>query len=316
MEILSLLAKHDKTINERLSFGPRNAKYTSPQIQNDIIGIMATLVRNTIASAVHKAGYYSIMADETKDLSKQEQLSIVVRYLDSDTSSIKENFLTFLPAMSLNSDSLSKYILDTLEKYNLNPKLMVSQGYDGASVMSGCCNGVQKRVREVAPYAMYVHSHAHVLNLVLVDCVRNNPHASEFFSLLQTLYVLMSTSKAHVIFIDNQKKLHPGKQTKELKRLSDTRWACRSLTLDVIASTYDSIIATLGFLAEDTDKNKAIEAIGLLHQIASFQFLAPLIIFQRVMSITKSLSDQLQSKTADLAFAAMTLLICDLACSL
>ena len=104
--------------------------------------------------------------------------------------------------------------------------------------------------------------------------------------------------------MEKQKELHPGKQTKELKRLSDTRWACRSLTLEVIASSYDSIIATLEEIAEDTDKSKAVQAVGHLDQIRTFKFLGSLIIFQRVMSLTKCLSDQLQSKTVDLAFAA------------
>ena len=89
----------------------------------------------------------------------------------------------------------------------------------------------------------------------------------------------------------------------ELKRLSDTRWACRSLTLDVIASTYDSIIASLEHIIDDTDKAKAVEA-GLLHQVHSFKFLACLNIFQRVMNISKALSDKLQSQTTDLVHAA------------
>ena len=46
---------------------------------------------------------------------------------------------------------------------------MVSQGYDGAAVMSGCVSGVQKRIRDLVPQAIYVHCHAHCLNLVLVD---------------------------------------------------------------------------------------------------------------------------------------------------
>lgn len=118
----------------------------------------------------------------------------------------------------------------------------------------------------------------------------------------------MITSKAHVIFIEKQKELNPGKPTKELKRLSDTRWACRSLTLDVIASRYTSIIATLDCVAEDSDRSKAVEAIGLLHQVSSFKFLSSLIIFQRIMSITKSLSDQLQSQTIDMSNAASLVL--------
>ena len=73
--------------------------------------------------------------------------------------------------------------------------------------------------------------------VVLVDCVKNNSHAFEFFSLVQSLYVFMSSSKAHVVFLEKQSELHEGKQVRQLQRLSDTRWACRYLALDVIAST-------------------------------------------------------------------------------
>ena len=80
-----------------------------------------------MCSSVHKARFYSILVDETKDCSKQEQLSIVIRYIDDDTSSaIKESFLTFVPANSLNAESLTKYILETLTLYNLDPKFIVS----------------------------------------------------------------------------------------------------------------------------------------------------------------------------------------------
>lgn len=63
---------HDPIVNDRLFHGPRNAKYTSHTIQNNILGIMASLVRKQICLSVQKARFYSLMVDETKDLSKQE----------------------------------------------------------------------------------------------------------------------------------------------------------------------------------------------------------------------------------------------------
>ena len=131
--------------------------------------------------------------------------------------------------------------------------MIVSQGYDGASVMSGMCSGVQQKIREVAPCATSIHCHAHVLNLVLVDCVKNNSHASEFFSLVQALYVMISISKGRVLFIETQKKHHPEKQVKKLENLSDTRRSCRCLALNTIATTFDSIIETLKCLANNTE---------------------------------------------------------------
>ena len=82
----------------------------------------------------------------------------------------------------------------------------------------------------------------------------------------------------------------------------------RSLALKTICSTFDSLIETLECLADNSDKTKAVEAIGLLHQVFSFKFLASLIIFDRIFSITKSLSDQLQSKNLDFASATSLVL--------
>ena len=57
-------------------------------------------------------------------------------------------------------------------------------------------------------------------------------------------------------------------------------------------------------IGESDDKSKAIEAVGLYHHIHTFQFLSCLIIFTRIMSFTKSLSDDLQSRDLDLVNAA------------
>jgi len=134
------------------------------------------------------------LADESKDCSKTEQLAIVLRYVEIDTPTQHEHFLTYIKVASQNSESLSAYILDELDKCGLNPNNIVSQGYDGASVMSGRCSGVQTRIRAIAPMAVYVHCYAHCLNLVLVYSTKSVPQASEFFALLEILYVFMSTS--------------------------------------------------------------------------------------------------------------------------
>ncbi len=96
-------------------------------------------------------------------------MSISLRYLDPDSHKLVEHFLTFVFAPKLTAEHLFQYIVDTLSRFNINLSSMVSQGYDGAAVMSGCVSGVQKRIRDLVPQAIYVHCHAHCLNLVLVD---------------------------------------------------------------------------------------------------------------------------------------------------
>ena len=304
LEILSLVAKHDEVVKSQLNFLPRNAQYMSPKIQNDLIAIMAGMVRNHVTVAVRDAGMFSILVDESKDLSKKEQMAIVLCCVHKSTHTVHEHFLTFVKAESLTADSLSQYILKTLEDCNLDPSLMVSQGYDGASVMSGTCSGVQQRIKAVAPKAIYVHCYAHCLNLALVDCVRNVQEASEFFALMELLYVFTSSTKAHVLYTQKQTELHPDKQPRQLQRLSDTRWACRYFAIDAICCTFDSVLATLEDISNGVDKSRAVEAKGILGQICCFKFLLLLVMFCRILSFTKALSDQLQSVSNDIARAA------------
>jgi hypothetical protein len=65
---------------------PKNdATYTSPDIQNDIIDIIvkkAIVGLSTIVSEINETRVYSIMLDETMDVSKVVQVSFCVRYVD------------------------------------------------------------------------------------------------------------------------------------------------------------------------------------------------------------------------------------------
>lgn len=196
--------------------GTKNAKYTSPDVQNTIINVMSTIVQESICSAVRKAGAFTILADETKDCSKREQLAIVVQYVDVDKAELFERFLTFVEAASLDASSLSAFILDTLKKNDLDPQCLVSQGYDGASVMSGRCAGVQQKVCEVVPHAVYMHCYAHCLNLVLVDSAKISSAASDFFALMEVIYVFLSRSVTHAVFLRKQSELHQDKRHRQL----------------------------------------------------------------------------------------------------
>ena len=256
-----------------------------------------------ICKAVKEAGVFSLLVDE--DASKVEKLAIILRYVDVKAAAIYERFLTYVSAPSLTAESLTKYILDTLRKHDLEPNNIVSQGYDGASDMSGSISGVQARIREIAPRALYVHCNAHCLNLVLVDSIKAVRDASEFFSLLETLYVFLSSAKCHAVFLEKQKDLYPNKQVRQLQRLSETRtWACRQGAITPICYTLDAVVMTLQDVVDGNDGERAAQARGLLLQVKYFRFLLWFMIFDRILSSTKCLSDALQGNQLDLAKAA------------
>ena len=76
------------------------------------------------------------------------------------------------------------------------------------------------------------------------------------------------------------------------------------MAVDAICCTFDSLLATLDEISKGDDHVKGVEAKGLLLQVKSFSFLPLLIIFDRVLSCTKKLSDLLQNQQCNLAKAA------------
>ena len=97
-----------------------------------------------------------------------------------------------------------------------------------------------------------------------------------------------------------QRKQHPDKQPLELQKLSHTRWAYRYASINAICHTYDSLLIAFEEISMSSDYSKAVEAKALLHQVKSFPFIVSLVMFDRILSCTKQLSDQLQSSTIDL----------------
>ena len=103
--------------------------------------------------------------------------------------------------------------------------------------MSGRCSGIQKHIKEVALEATYIHCYAHCLNLALVDSTKHVSEAADFFALMETLYVFVSSAKVHTVYTHQQSLLHPNKPVHQLQRLSDTRWACRYFAVEAVCST-------------------------------------------------------------------------------
>lgn len=149
LSIIELVGKHDKLVERKMT-GQRNATYLSHGTQNEVLDCLAEMVRKTIISEVAQSEAFSIMVDETKDVSKKEQMSFVIRYYYN--GSILESFLAFEAAERLDAASLSQKITQFMQKYGLDYRNhLVGQAYDGASVMSGKNTGVQARIKAEAP---------------------------------------------------------------------------------------------------------------------------------------------------------------------
>ena len=136
-------------------------------IQNDLISAVYQNMISLLKEELSAISYFSVMMDEASDLSHKEQVSIVVRYVDSQYV-IQERLVDVESTDSTTAEALFQILLRSLSKVGLTTDKLVGQCYDGASNMRGIHAGVQAKVKETQPRAIYCHCYAHCVNLVLV----------------------------------------------------------------------------------------------------------------------------------------------------
>jgi len=106
---------------------------------------------------------------------------------------VEEQFVGFLDvSQSQNADSLIGVLLKFLNCLNLDKINIIGQSYDGASVMSGHTGGVQAKLKEIHPKAIYVHCMAHKLNLVVIDMYKHLKVRSNIFINVTNVCIFIS----------------------------------------------------------------------------------------------------------------------------
>jgi hypothetical protein len=246
-----------------------------------MIAILGSSILDEIIRRVKEAKFYAIIADETPDMSQTEQLSLLVRFVWN--GEVEERLLAMMPMNETTAEALFEAVTQKLQQHGIDVAHLRGQCYDGANNVAGVHTGLQARIKEVSPSALYTHCYAHILNLVIVDTMSKNKIARDFFGTLQNLYVFIQTCpKRHSVYVKNQREInaHAGggeKREYTLKKLSDTRWACRADSIVGIHHTLDAVIATLKEVRENETKAAiAAEAKGLLQNVQDFEFIVAL----------------------------------------
>ncbi|KAF2890159.1 hypothetical protein ILUMI_16014 [Ignelater luminosus] len=188
----SKLRYGDEILKLHLESMSKTATYLSAKTQNEIINACGDIITKKIVNKIIEAKFFSILADESTDISCIEQFSLYFCFYNSTTMKIEENFLKFVPVTNLTGQSLANALITTLEGLNINSNFMVGQGYDGSSSISGAFHGVQAYIRAKYSSAIYVHCASYSLNLAISDActvpqVRNSmPTLSKLCNFFRT----------------------------------------------------------------------------------------------------------------------------------
>ncbi len=299
--LIQLLKHHGEEDGQLLDWLQKKSnKYTSHDIQNSLIKIMALSVLRKITEKLHNSPFLTIMIDETTDINNREQVTVVIRRIDENLE-VCEEFIGLYTVDTINASSLFSVINDTLIRLNVSMSKLRGQCYDGCSTMSGSKSGVAKRVQDKEPRAVFTHCYSHSLNLAANDCVKKSQLMKASLETTHEITKLIKKSprrdaifrklKAESDSLSDQKSL-------SIRLLCPTRWTVRADSLLSIINNYGVLLSTWDEAYEavkDTESKARIQ--GVCSQMESFNFLFGTVLGEMLLRHTDNLSKSLQNRT-------------------
>ncbi|XP_074974011.1 zinc finger MYM-type protein 1-like [Caretta caretta] len=162
LKIVELMAEFDAVLQEHLRRVTTQEMckhhYLGKTIQNEIIQLLATKVKQKIVADLKSARYCSVILGCTPDISHMEQMTLMVRFVTIEPSENvpamvtgREHFLEFIDIDDTTGAGMTNALLKKLEDTGIAITDMRGQGYDNGANMRGKNRGVQTRIQELNP---------------------------------------------------------------------------------------------------------------------------------------------------------------------
>ena len=203
-------------LEQHLTNCSKNASHISKTSQNDLISCCGQFIGKLVARKIKDNQFFSILADEAADCSNQEQLSLVIRYVDSYCV-VKEEFLGLLYChLGLSGKALAETVLGGLVNLVLDNRNCCGQGYDGAAAVPGHINGLSAHICKNNSKARHTHCHSHRFNLVIgascnIQCVQR-----AFDQIKEISYFFKFSEPRRKMLVNSIKENAPDSKKKQI----------------------------------------------------------------------------------------------------
>ena len=277
-------------------------KWTSPDIQNELIKLLAREVSLKIADSV--AGRpFAIICDGTTDVSGKEQESLCVRFVDK-AGEIQEHFLCVIEPPDTTGKTLAAMIEGALQGYGISLSDARGQGYDGAANMAGRYNGTQALIKQTQPLALYVHCFAHCVNLATEAMCTESAIVRNALGVCNEIGVLFGQSHN---FRRRFTELTTTTGPTALRPLCPTRWTVRGRSVSALLDQLGAVIKTL-------EEDRKTQAASMATALSSGTTVYGLVAALRVLNMMEKCNRLCQRRdvTVSHALTAIRTVISDL----
>ena len=263
---------------------------------------------------------FSILADETADISGSEQLSMCVRHVDDEGKPDvqflglwdihKEAFCFDFDDIEegevlepkVTGQKIAETLLHITEELGLDMNYCAGQGYDGAATMKSD-NGVAGIIQSEYHQAAYTHCSSHSLNLALVSASKM-ADVRKMYDVVRSVasFVDGSPKRCALLQAAVQHKC-PESKRKHLSKLCETGWVERHQALETFIGLFDAVVLAMWHMSQWSDRSASDKARPLLKAVQDPMFVVTLYSVADVTSATRVLATSLQGDMQDLCGA-------------
>ncbi len=221
--------------------------------------VLAPHFKNELCEEI-KDTPFSIMVDESTDISCTKLVALSIRYYSERMKTIINTYLGSSEIVKADAVGLEGAVRLMLDEWKLEGKNMIGLGTDGAAAMVGEHNSLQALLRRTWPHITHIRCVCHALDLAARDAVRKAmPSNIEYMVRVTFNWFAHSFQRirayqeiAQLIGFscdmdgDNEDEQGPGDaRSKPLKLISpsETRWLVVADCVERILLQYDALMA-------------------------------------------------------------------------
>jgi len=297
-EILKLRVRAgDTSLKKHLESCGQKATYISKTTQNELIQICGDLITEKIVSRVETNNFYSIIFDETTDISHRSQLALIIRY--KFNQQIREDFISFIDVHEvlftnksqepkITGSLLGQAVIALMQNKNLNISNCVGICTDTCNLMVGEQKGAVNEILKHATNAIHTRCYSHSLNLSLSRTINVQSLRNCFGNIKEIISFFNSSAKRNFTL---KQKLNS-----QLHSLCETRWVQRHESLLIFEKGLEHIISALETISTWDDIKCSSKAECFLNMLLNTTFIVSLKSLIFVFQITYRLSVYLQNE--------------------
>ncbi|XP_066963613.1 zinc finger protein 862-like [Macrobrachium rosenbergii] len=229
----------------------------------DLTKALGTCISNELVSKL-RINKFSVIIDETTDVSSTKCLTIFVKFFDQEAKLMKTGLLQLIDVYDENNEmvgstgeNLYNMIVNTLNAYNIPLDNLVGFAADGAANIMGGNNSISSRLREVFPGLTIFKCICHSIHLCASESVKHLPrHCEDLIRNIFTHFAHSAMRKYELKLAQTFLDLKPHK----ILHACTTRWLSLHAAVERVLEQWDALKLYFSRI-EDQERLKSVEPI-------------------------------------------------------